>query len=245
MLQADGRSVYCCPNLPSAVVQLPPWQASEAALAAYEARVHDGVWPAELAATLDASGSVRVPYNAVLMRCDLDRLLPDVWLNDELINYAMWLYQQRDARLQGLSTPFAASQWTGLPGVSCHFFNSFFMAKLFLDGLTAGTLSPGSINYSAVRRWTTAGKLKIAGQARFKAGVLSCELLIAPCNIDGSHWVLVVADLQRRRILYLDSAGVSMSRLQDHPRPYFLHTYHRACLMCWHNTHCICAQHCW
>ena len=158
--------------------------------------VDNGTWPAQLAAAL-ATGQVSLPNRAEISADVLERLLPNRWLNDEVINFFMWQLQQRDASLQrGLQSAEGH--------VSCHFFSSFFMAKLHLDKPQLG-----QINYSAVRRWSTARNLQLAGQARHSSGVLSCSLLVAPCNLGNSHWVLVVADLCRRRIIYLDPAGVS------------------------------------
>lgn len=65
----------------------------------------------------------------------------------------------------------------------------------------------GAMRYSAVCKWTRQGHLLKSGQARHAEGVLSCSLIIAPVNLGNRHWVLVVADLDKRRILWLDPAG--------------------------------------
>ncbi|WIA15427.1 hypothetical protein OEZ85_002078 [Tetradesmus obliquus] len=75
-----------------------------------------------------------------------------------------------------------------MQGVSCHFFNSFFMGNLYLFA--------GTVRYNAVRKWTSPRSLQTAG------------LIVAPCNLNDSHWTLVVADIDRCRILYLDPMGV-------------------------------------
>lgn len=214
-LPAVCHMVHPCTVLLESVVpvlclQLPPWQAPPADVDRLQQWQDTGVLPTELASLLTDGGVITLANNGQLSLEQLQRLLPGKWLNDELINYAMWLYQQRDACMQGITHPWFAPQWSAAPGFSCHFFNSFFMAKLYLDACRAGQCKPGQIKYAAVRRWTTLGNLQRAGQARFGTGVLSCRLLIAPCNLGNSHWVLVVADLELRRLLYLDSAGVSV-----------------------------------
>lgn len=133
---------------------------------------------------------------------DVMMCMPGQWLNDEHINFGMWWLQQRDSAIQGgLINQQLTGLWDGQQGISCHFFNSFFFSRFYLDS--------GVICYGAVRKWTLAGRLRLAGQLKHATGVLDCELLIAPCNLNNQHWVLVVADLGRRRILYLDPQGVS------------------------------------
>lgn len=155
--------------------------------------------PGPLAAAADGAELRLLP--ACLTTADLAACKPGRWLNDELINFGMWWLQQRDAVIQGGSSrlPQLSRLWHGHAAVNCHFFNSFFLAKYYLDS--------GIVRYDAVRRWTLPQKLQLAGQCRLS--VLDCELLVAPCNLNNTHWVLVVADLRRRRILYLDPKGVS------------------------------------
>ncbi|KAF6252631.1 hypothetical protein COO60DRAFT_1274199, partial [Scenedesmus sp. NREL 46B-D3] len=73
----------------------------------------------------------------------------------------------------------------------------------------------GVFNYSNVGRWTAASRLRLAGQAKHEQGVLSCSLIVAPCNLNNVHWVLVVADLDRCRILYLDPMGGRRADIAD------------------------------
>lgn len=164
--------------------------------------VREEAWPATLAGHVSREGHLNLPNSGQLSLAHLLRLKPTVWVNDELVNYAMWWLQQRDAHMFGTLAPPLVGVWDGVQGVSCHFFSSFFMSKLYLDA--------GVINYSNVGRWTAAAKLRLAGQARHEQGVLSCSLIVAPCNLNNLHWVLVVADLDRCRILYLDPMGVSV-----------------------------------
>lgn len=176
-----------------------PWIVNEAALQQYRLFV-DGTWPASLAAAA-AGGELQLP-SAIFTAAEIERCLPCRWLSDEHINFGMWLLQQRDAAIQGcLVMQQLRGLWDGQQGISCHFFNSYFFSKFYLDS--------GVIRYGAVRKWTLPSRLRQAGQPKHATGVLDCELVVAPCNLNNAHWVLVVADLGRRRILYLDPMGVS------------------------------------
>lgn len=187
-------------------VQVPPWQAEPSVTAEYQQLVDNGAYPAAVAAAIAAGGKVSLLNCADVDTATLERLLPGEWWNDELVNYGMWLLQRRDAALHdklGLVPGVLHGLWDGMQAVSCHFFNSFFMNKLYFDNPNR------EVAYAAVRNWTSPSRLVAAGQAKHAEGVLSCSLLVAPCNLDQQHWVLVVADLDRRRILYLDPGGVS------------------------------------
>lgn len=50
---------------------------------------------------------------------------------------------------------------------------------------------------------------KLARAGQVQASLLDCRLLIAPCNLNNVHWVLVIADLRLKRLIYVDPAGVS------------------------------------
>ena len=73
--------------------------------------------------------------NAEVFGEHTQRLSPSGWLVDEVVNYYMFLLQERDALV-------CASDSSRKP---CHFFNSFFFTKL---------LENGSYNYRQVKRWT-------------------------------------------------------------------------------------------
>jgi hypothetical protein len=187
----------------NSAVQPSPWTASPDQLASLQLLVESCAWPATLAERISQDGILRLPSDGQLSLEDLLRLRPSKLWNDELVNYSMWWLQQRDAHMFGAHMQQLGGLWAWVQGVSCHFFSSFFMSKLYLDA--------GALSYDAVRRWTRAARLQGAGQARHAQGVLSCSLIVAPCNLNNLHWVLVVADLDRCRILYLDPLGVSVS----------------------------------
>lgn len=188
-------------------MQLPPWEASPTQLAAHQQLVDSGAWPAAVAGHVASDGLLHLPNSApVKLEDSLLRLRPGMWLDDELVNYAMWWLQQRDAHIAGSPVPQLDGVWGGMQGVSCHFFNSFFMGDLYLFA--------GTVRYNAVRKWTSPRSLQTAGQAKHNqiGEVLSCSLIVAPCNLNDTHWTLVVADIDRCRILYLDPMGVSAWR---------------------------------
>ncbi|WIA40653.1 hypothetical protein OEZ86_013989 [Tetradesmus obliquus] len=177
--------------------QLPPWEASPTQLAAHQQLVDSGAWPAAVAGHVASDGLLHLPNSAaVKLGGTLLRLRPGMWLNDELVNYAMWWLQQRDAHIAGSPVPQLDGVWGGMQGVSCHFFNSFFMGNLYLFA--------GTVRYNAVRKWTSP-----------RREVLSCSLIVAPCNLNNTHWTLVVADIDRCRILYLDPMGECRADIAD------------------------------
>lgn len=120
---------------------------------------------------------------------DLARLRPGSWLNDELINLYMRLLQDRDTRVH-------TNGKTDYP--KCHFFNSFFLSKLYKD--------TGSYDYNSVRRWTAPARLKAGGQSR--TSILDCDRIIVPVNQSNMHWVCAVIDLENKRLEYYDSLKV-------------------------------------
>lgn len=87
--------------------------------------------------------------------------------------------------------------------VKVHIFDISFMDRL---------LPPHQrhIDYEAVRRYTQPQALAGAGQVQ--QSVMDCRLLIAPRHLPGrtGHWVLVVADLHKKTIMYIDPLQVRL-----------------------------------
>jgi len=108
---------------------------------------------------------------------DIHTLAPVTWLNDECVNFTLGILGRREREKCGPE---------GHP--RCHFFNTFFLNKLFQD--------EGVYEYNKVRRWTTEKKL---GYLPIK-----CEKVIVPVH-QGVHWVLAVVDLKRKVVSYYDS----------------------------------------
>lgn len=114
---------------------------------------------------------------------------PSTWLNDEIINVCMSMLQERDKRHR--------EALKGSP--TCHFFNSFFLNKLYKDS--------GKYNYNDVRRWTLPVRLKNAGQPF--TSILDCDRIIIPGNQGNMHWVCAVIDIKNHKFIMYDSLGVS------------------------------------
>jgi len=108
---------------------------------------------------------------------DIHTLAPVTWLNDECVNFTLGILGRRERERCGPK---------GHP--RCHFFNTFFLNKLFQDA--------GIYEYNKVRRWTTEKKV---GYLPIK-----CEKVIIPVH-QGVHWVLAVVDLKRKVVSYYDS----------------------------------------
>lgn len=138
-----------------------------------------------------------------LMGSDLARLSPGCWLNDEIINLYMRLLQERDTRLH-------AEGKEKYP--KCHFFNSFFLSKLYKD--------TGSYDYDSVRRWTVPGRLKAIGQSR--KSILDCDKIIVPVNQSNIHWVVAIIDLENKRFEYFDSLYGEDTTCLDHLSRYLM-----------------------
>eukprot|EP00200_Dunaliella_tertiolecta_P009027 CAMPEP_0202371118 /NCGR_PEP_ID=MMETSP1127-20130417/2592_1 /ASSEMBLY_ACC=CAM_ASM_000462 /TAXON_ID=3047 /ORGANISM="Dunaliella tertiolecta, Strain CCMP1320" /LENGTH=710 /DNA_ID=CAMNT_0048967269 /DNA_START=106 /DNA_END=2238 /DNA_ORIENTATION=- len=133
-----------------------------------------------------------IPLTRKKLRC----LRDGDWLNDEVINVAMALLQERDtaARQRGSSFP------------KCHFFNSFFLNKLFKD--------EHAYKYANVRRWTLPKRLEKYGQA--SSCLLECDRLVVPVHCGQTHWACALIDLQQRQLHYFDSLRGSHNGVLDH-----------------------------
>ncbi|CAL8468186.1 g7725 [Coccomyxa elongata] len=125
------------------------------------------------------------------------------WLNDEVMNIYMGMLLDRDAerREKGL-------------GPRCHFFNSFFLNKLYKDTHT--------YNYKAVRRWTLPKKLKLQNQQ--SESILDVERVIVPVHL-GNHWTCALIDLVAKEIVYYDSLGGREDKILRALRSYIADEY--------------------
>lgn len=147
------------------------------------------------------------PSKVRLMGNDLARLNCGCWLNDEIINLYMRLLQERDTRLH------AAGGMETYP--KCHFFNSFFLTKLYKD--------TGKYDYESVRRWTAPGRLKAIGQSR--TSILDCDKILVPVNQGNVHWVTAVIDIKNKKFEYFDSLRGEDSTCLNHLSQYLMDEY--------------------
>ncbi|GAX75315.1 hypothetical protein CEUSTIGMA_g2760.t1 [Chlamydomonas eustigma] len=120
------------------------------------------------------------------MWCLMDR----EWLNDEAINIYMTLLQERDT-LMRLHPPKGSK-----PPPKCHFFNSFFLNKLYKE--------KGEYSYDMVKRWTMPNRLKNHGQVSSNI-VKDVELIIVPVNCNNQHWTCAAIDIKSKTLSYYDS----------------------------------------
>lgn len=131
---------------------------------------------------------------------DLKRLVPNEWLNDEIVNAYMGLIKERSIRYDEEAAAAAtAAEGGGNPANAkkrrprSQTMASFFYAKLCeLD--RDGT---PSYDYTRVRRWTR------------KFDVFSYDYMFVPINQGNVHWTLVVVNFRDKRMEYFDSMGAS------------------------------------
>ncbi|KAG7544213.1 Ulp1 protease family C-terminal catalytic domain, partial [Arabidopsis thaliana x Arabidopsis arenosa] len=112
----------------------------------------------------------------------LQCLMPNQWLNDEVINLYLELLKERETRDPQKNF------------FKCHFFNTFFYIKL---------VSGSGYNYKAVSKWTTKRKLGYA--------LIDCDIIFVPIHI-GIHWSLAVINNRERKFLYFDSLVSEVDR---------------------------------
>ena len=78
-----------------------------------------------------------------------------------------------------------------------HFFNSFFVQKLF-DEKNRNRKLRGIYNYENVKNWS----VKVPGKDIFELKYILC-----PINLDNMHWTSAVIFMEDQRIQYYDSMG--------------------------------------
>jgi len=116
------------------------------------------------------------------------KLQPNVWLNDELINYFLKnCLASRDEKL--------CSKQTGRK--RSHFFNSFFVQTMFDEKNTNPALR-GKYNYKNVKRWSK----KVPGK-----DVFNLKYIFVPINLDNVHWTSACIFMELKKIQYYDSMG--------------------------------------
>ena len=147
------------------------------------------------AAGLDALVNGRAPATVVRPRnkakvrltvADFRRFEAENWLNDSTMNSFVSLINKRAvqiAALRGVGVPAT----THLPRT--FMFNTFFFSRL--------RERAGCYDYAGVRRWGFRGGLDVGAVDR----------ILIPVNVANLHWVLVLVDVQHRRLIFFDSLG--------------------------------------
>ena len=119
-------------------------------------------------------------------REDMRTLSPREWLNDVVINfYFMVCLPLLAIRLRILH-----------PGLrKSHFFNSFFLMKMFDEYNDKDPSSRGRYNYDNIKRWSK------------KFDPFEQEYIFCPYNYDNMHWGLAIIHVQAKTIAWYDSLG--------------------------------------
>lgn len=133
-------------------------------------------------------------YDIPITRTHMKCLMPNAWLNDEIINYYMAMLQARD--LAKYNKRMELSSSSGVKPKKSHFFNNFFVNKL-MDNETR------SYVYANVRRWTR------------KFNIFEMDKVFCPVNVHNTHWTMAVIDVTAKTITYYDSMGGSGKRYVD------------------------------
>jgi sentrin-specific protease 1 len=133
-------------------------------------------------------------YSGTLTLYDLTRLVSEYkicWLNDELINFYMWMLSLRDDKLCNQSKNRTKS----------HFYDVSFMSTFVEQGYDRVKRSSYLVMLlifliTILNRWTH-GKTII--------NIFKRKKLFFPINVDNLHWVLVIVDIEKKVIEYRDS----------------------------------------
>jgi sentrin-specific protease 1 len=130
-----------------------------------------------------ASGTFAWQGELSFTRKDAATMKPGVWLNDEMVNFAIGAMAARETRLRSGEAAAGSSRRRA------HFMSTFFVKKLCGEG-------GAGYDYDAVRRWTTFKKLGY--------DALQCDTIIIPVH-QGIHWVLATIELKNERVRLYDS----------------------------------------
>ena len=121
-----------------------------------------------------------------VQRSSMNRLLPNTWLNDEVVNYFLKVcLAARDAHICETETGRKRS----------HFFNSFFVQQLFDEKNISPNLR-GRYKYKNVANW---GK-KVPG-----GDIFNLKYIFIPRNVDNMHWTSACIFVELKMIVYFDS----------------------------------------
>ena len=128
----------------------------------------------------DNENVASVEIDITVQRKSVRTLQPDCWLNDEIINgYYKFLMRRYEESCKGQNEK-----------KRCHFFQSFFMTRMFDVGCT------DEYRYGNVASFST----KVPGEDIFQL-----DKIFFPCNVANEHWCCVVIFMEEKRIQFYDS----------------------------------------
>lgn len=153
-------------------------------------------------------------------RVSVQRLRPGEWLNDEVIHYFLIMLALRDEQMVN----------DGLRPLRSHFFKSYFITKLLNEG---DAEKDGMYEYKNVKRWSKNVPGMCTTMRVFVGHTLQCSLsnlphlctgkdifkldkIFFPVNVGQTHWTVVVAFMQQKRIQFYDSFGDSGRDWMEH-----------------------------
>jgi hypothetical protein len=125
---------------------------------------------------------------STLSRAIIERLKPEIWLNDELVNFHnRIILSDLDEKLS-----------VAIPGRKrCYFMSSYFIPTLIDEN--HGKLSKrGKLNYNNVKRW-------LKNATCVDGNLFNLAYLFVPYNESNVHWTLVVVSFPDHKIVYYDS----------------------------------------
>lgn len=144
-------------------------------------------------------------FKADIYRRDLWAVDAGEWLNDEAINCFGRTVLERARRHERLWERAAAADERGLRAAGLRRPARIFVHQsLFWQSLMGPGGSRG-YNYDCVKRWTT----------KKRVDIFALDKIFYPLNVGGVHWVLVVADMQRQKLQFLDSLGGGGTAVTD------------------------------
>ena len=139
---------------------------------------------------VNVPSSTRDSRKDTVTRGSMRTLLPEEWLNDEIIGFYLKVnLQNRDNKLWDQQKK----------GRRSHFFNSYFWQTLFDERNIVQELR-GQYNYEKVRKWSK----KVSG-----GNIFELKRLFIPINYRRNHWALGVIHIQNKLIQYYDSTKAS------------------------------------
>ncbi|THH11790.1 hypothetical protein EW145_g414 [Phellinidium pouzarii] len=148
----------------------------------------------EIDALLQKRGVISKAGREQVTDKDLARLMPGVWLNDEIVNFYGQLIADRAAEAEATKE----NKQNGTKnGPNVHYFTTFFWSKL-QTGYEKGRLA----------KWTK------------KLDIFSKDIIIMAINHSNAHWTSAAINFKRKRIEAYDSMGYPRKEVYTALRSY-------------------------